>query len=294
MRQLCTAMRTVALSTLGVALLALVLQTSKAAGATDEPANSAAVESGANAGNASTEFKPRQPAELRKAVSDALRAEAAAKDHSKKDKAIRQLMLIYLELEQDQNLSHDERLELHTVVRSRLQSIEKSLRAEIARDHPAATTDVKVAAKSRAIETTPQSIDVAVLAQQIAAPPVAPGPPGAGGNAAANRLAANGGVIGRLQPPDFGQDLVDLIHNVISPRTWDVNGGPGSVVYFRNFRVLVVQSTIGSAESGRRRAWSVAQINAHQICEPLKSIGNLRRSLRVCRFRGLFWRVATL
>jgi hypothetical protein len=241
MRQLCTATCAVALSALGVVFLTLVLQTSKAAGAADEPANSAAAESSANAGNASTKFKPQKPAELRKAVSGALRAEAAAKDHSQKDKAIRQLMLIFLELEQDQNLSHDERLELHTEIRSRLQSIEKSLRAEIAREHPP-KADAKSGGKSKAVESTPQAIDVAVLAQQIAAPPAAPAAPLIGGNAAANRLAANGGVIGRLQPPDFGQDLVDLIHNVISPRTWDVNGGPGSVVYFRNFRVLVVRA----------------------------------------------------
>jgi len=31
-----------------------------------------------------------------------------------------------------------------------------------------------------------------------------------------------------------------LIHAVVQPRTWDVNGGTGSVVYFRNYRVLVV------------------------------------------------------
>jgi len=209
--------------------------------AADETTTSVSSGSGDDQTSTPLDFKPRKPAELRKAVSDALRGEAAAKDQSKKDKAIRQLMLVYLELEQDQNLSHDERLELHTVVRSRLQSIEKSLRAEIARDHPP-KADAKPGAKTKAVEGTPQSIDVAVLAQQIAAPAGNPGPPGAGGNAAVNRLAANGGVIGRLQPPDFGLDLVDLIHNVISPRTWDVNGGPGSVVYFRNFRVLVVRA----------------------------------------------------
>jgi hypothetical protein len=220
---------------------AVLFQTAHSLRAADEPGNSAIAVSGADSPINTVDFKPRKPAELRKSVSDGLRAESAAKGPSEKDKAIRQLMLRYLELEQDQNLSHDERLELHTVVRSRLQSIEKSLRAEIALDHPP-EAEAKSGAKSKAVESTPQSIDVAVLAQQIATPAVAPGAPGAGGNAAANRLAPNGGVIGRMQPPDYGQDLVDLIHNVISPRTWDVNGGPGSVVYFRNLRALVIRA----------------------------------------------------
>ena len=148
------------------------------------------------------------------------------------EKAVRQLMLVYLELEQDQNLTHDERLELHTEVRSRLQSIETSLRAKLASNDR--TSKGTTASKSN----SPFSVDgammnVAVLAQQVA---------GVGGGAIMNPPIANSGVIGRLQSPDYGQDLVDLIHNVIAPRTWDVNGGPGSVVYFRNFRVLVVRA----------------------------------------------------
>ena len=216
-------------------------QSAQKSRAVDEPTTSVSSGSGADQTGSPLDFKPRKPAELRKAVSEALRAAAVAKEPSERDKTTRELMLIYLELEQDQNLSHDERLEMHTVVRSRLQSIEKSLRAEIARDHPH-KANAKAGAKAKAVESTPQTTDVTVLAQQIAAPLVAPAAPGAGRNAAANRLAVNGGVIGRLQPPDFGQDLVDLIHNVISPRTWDVNGGPGSVVYFRNFRALVVRA----------------------------------------------------
>ena len=180
---------------------------------------------------APVEFKPRKPAELRKAVSDAMRAESSTKAPPDHEKTVRQLMLVYLELEQDQNLTHDERLELHTEVRSRLQSIETSLRAKLANNDR--TAKGTAAAKSN----SPASVDgaamnVAVLAQQVA---------GAGA-AIANPPVANPGVIGRLQSPDYGQDLVDLIHNVIAPRTWDVNGGPGSVVYFRNFRVLVVRA----------------------------------------------------
>jgi hypothetical protein len=183
---------------------------------------------------APVEFKPRKPAEMRQAVSDALRAESSTKVPADHDKALRQLMLVYLELEQDKNLTHDERLELHTEVRSRLESIEKSLRAKLASGDRTAKRTAAAATRP----TAPASVDgtaanVAVLAQQVA---------GLGGGAPANPPVANPAVIGRLQSPDYGQNLVDLIQNVIAPRTWDVNGGPGSVVYFRNFRVLVVRA----------------------------------------------------
>jgi hypothetical protein len=217
--------------------------------AEDEPGNSALNVSGADSVNPSADFKPRKPAELRTAVSNALRAAAAAKEPGERDKSVRQLMLVYLELEQDKNLTHDERLELHTEVRSRLSSIEKSLRAGGARKNSSTKTANANNSNSNAVgETNGPVNDVAVLAQQIARPAIAPQAGAAGGGVAAgpgalaNPVIANGGVIGRLQPPDYGQDLVDLIHNVIAPRTWDVNGGPGSVVYFRNLRALVVRA----------------------------------------------------
>ena len=49
-----------------------------------------------------------------------------------------------------------------------------------------------------------------------------------------NRAAAAG-------PPDNGQALVDLIQRTIAPTSWDVNGGPGAIVYFRPSRALVVR-----------------------------------------------------
>jgi hypothetical protein len=227
---------------------ATLFQTARSLRAADKPATSKIAISGADSPTATVDFKPRKPAELRTAVSNELRAAAAAKEPSERDKSVRQLMLVYLELEQDKNLTHDERLELHTEVRSRLSSIEKSMRAEIARQNPATKTDIAAKTKSNAADEINGPVnDVAVLAQQIARPAIAPQAGAAGGLAAgpgalANPVIANGGVIGRLQPPDYGQNLVDLIHNVIAPRTWDVNGGPGSVVYFRNFRALVVRA----------------------------------------------------
>ena len=48
-----------------------------------------------------------------------------------------------------------------------------------------------------------------------------------------------------------GEALVDLIEKTISPESWDINGGPGSIVYYGNFRALVVrQSEEGHGDVG--------------------------------------------
>lgn len=40
-----------------------------------------------------------------------------------------------------------------------------------------------------------------------------------------------------------GEALVELIRRTIAPDSWDVNGGPGSITYFRPLKVLVVRQT---------------------------------------------------
>jgi hypothetical protein len=216
-------------------------------------------------------FPPRKPAEMRTAVSNAMRATATAKDPAARDLAIRKLILIMLELEQDQNLTHDERVELRTLVHSRLTALEKTLRAEAEREKKPAPTSNKPAAQlaSQPVSQQPsptnakaqpsvaankQPVDDAkvqavgqtteVLGQMVNVQ---------GGNrgfAAANptigsRNQAIGGVGGQnigQQQADSGPDLVSLIQTVIAPRTWDVNGGPGSVVYYRNLQALVIRA----------------------------------------------------
>ena len=42
---------------------------------------------------------------------------------------------------------------------------------------------------------------------------------------------------------DYGPSLVELIQNTISPESWDVNGGPGSIYYWRGQHALVVRAT---------------------------------------------------
>lgn len=73
-------------------------------------------------------------------------------------------------------------------------------------------------------------------------------------------LAHGGSFGGAAAPSDLGPALVELIQRTIAPEFWDVNGGPGTIVYFAPLRVLVVRATseihhrIGGAVGGLRRA----------------------------------------
>nr|WP_123784763.1 hypothetical protein [Pirellula staleyi] len=44
-------------------------------------------------------------------------------------------------------------------------------------------------------------------------------------------------------PADHGRELVELIERTINPAFWDVNGGPGTIVYYAPLQCLVVRAT---------------------------------------------------
>jgi hypothetical protein len=247
--------------------------------ATTDTVSAATSVKATNSVNNEPAFPPRKPAKMRTAVSSALRATATAKDSAARDQSIRQLILILQEQEQDQNLTHDERVELHAGVRSRLMSLEQTLRAEATRNQKSSNLQANVPRNQPTVQVIAPAAPAAVLSANIsndqqqaaqdnlrvlaqvvggaAGVNVQQGPipgafiPAARAAAAAQPVAGGVGVIGGIAAgggnaqqlaPDFGPDLVDLIHAVVSPRTWDVNGGPGSVVYYRNLRALVVRA----------------------------------------------------
>jgi hypothetical protein len=68
------------------------------------------------------------------------------------------------------------------------------------------------------------------------------------------------GYGGAAVPPDYGPALVALIERTINPAFWDVNGGPGSIVYYAPLHCLVVRATaevhgqVGGLVEGLRAA----------------------------------------
>ena len=57
-----------------------------------------------------------------------------------------------------------------------------------------------------------------------------------GGGGQNGNQGAGGGAGGfQQQAQANGEALVDLIEKTIAPESWDINGGPGSIVYYGNF-----------------------------------------------------------
>ncbi len=51
----------------------------------------------------------------------------------------------------------------------------------------------------------------------------------------ANPLAGGGAF-------NTGDELIDLIQTTVAPDTWDINGGPGAIRYFRPLNALVIRA----------------------------------------------------
>jgi hypothetical protein len=55
-------------------------------------------------------------------------------------------------------------------------------------------------------------------------------------------------------------ELVELIHGVIAPDSWDVHGGPGTIIYYAPLQALVIRASadvhhkVGGALEALRRA----------------------------------------
>ena len=50
-------------------------------------------------------------------------------------------------------------------------------------------------------------------------------------------------AAGQNANADDGQQLVNLIQTVISPKSWDVNGGNASIYYWQQQHAIVVRAT---------------------------------------------------
>lgn len=157
---------------------------------------------------------------IRNDFRDSMRNEAKTRGTKAHKSAIGRLIRLHREMVAHSTFENGFALkESRTLLQSRLVRIERDLRK--AHDYP--RKPARVAAK----------------------PPLAQFMPG-GNQGNANQGGANqqgGGLGANGQLPDIGPELADLIQTVIDPKFWDVNGGPGSIVYFQPLRALVVTAT---------------------------------------------------
>lgn len=178
--------------------------------------------------------QPRRFHIIQKDIHTAIRG-AMSKNKPERADAVRAMTVLYREVMLDPRRETSPTLQQYkTQLWSRMTKVKKELQREIARENRAtAKQSRKQPAKKlpdRQINRTSQS-----LAEQMALVGYSLGGPG-------QLLSEGGGAFGG-GPRDDGAALVELIERTISPKSWNVNGGSGSIVYYAPLRVLVVRAT---------------------------------------------------
>jgi hypothetical protein len=168
---------------------------------------------------------PRSGPELQQAVRDALRRFARTSDQEA-DAAAHELIVLYKELEQDRLLGTAPRQELRTKVRNRLAQLALQISKRQARE-------------ARQDKNRPQSVRLDKSGTVLGQWGGGAGQPGMGGG-----MGGAGGVGNNANAtPDNGEDLVSLIQTTIAPKSWDANGGAGTIYYWKSQHALVVRNT---------------------------------------------------
>jgi hypothetical protein len=173
---------------------------------------------------------PRSGVELRDAVRDALKRWAQVED-KQAQLAAREFLLLYQELGADDQMARSQREQLRTKVRGRLLTLSVQVKKW-------AAIQRRLAKKQQ-----PQSVDVATQpnADTLAQFGGFGGQGGMMGGGQGGMMGMGGGGFGGAARDDYGEDLVELIQRTVAPTTWDVNGGPGSIYYWRNQRALIIR-----------------------------------------------------
>jgi hypothetical protein len=171
-------------------------------------------------------MRKRTGRELLEAVRETQRRLARPKNEDL-EAAIEELLFVHQELLADKEMAISHRADCKKRVEFRLEQLSMDLKKRIARN--------KRLGKPKPPETIRREGEQ--LAQRVAGPAVAPARPPlvAGGY--------TGAAGGRMPNDDYGQQLVDLIQATIAPTSWDVNGGLGTIHYWRPGRALVIRQT---------------------------------------------------
>lgn len=185
-------------------------------------------------GNESTPLvPPRTGAKLEEAAREALRRWARPSD-KEADQAAREFLVLYQDIQRDTQLARAQREQLRLKVRGRLAALAQQIAKR-------AATERRLAGSER-----PKTVDAAKgerpLAQFGGFGQQRGGGGAQGGMPGGMGMPMAGGAGAAVVNDDYGEDLVDVIQKTISPPSWDVNGGPGSIYYWRPGRSIVVRA----------------------------------------------------
>jgi hypothetical protein len=211
------------------------------------------------AADPSATVEPRRFHDLERDISTTLRRESLATDLVERGAAVRQLAVLFRELDNDPRLLESPTLqEYRGRVRARLVFVQKRLERDIARGQAQQRHDAQRVTPELDLKMIRASEEQQQLAREITAQlslvGYSQGGPGHVFEAAGGAYGG-GAVVG-----DYGEELVDLIQRTIYPAKWDVAGGPCTIVYYRPLMCLVVTATgdvhggVGGLLDGVRKA----------------------------------------
>jgi len=190
--------------------------------------------------------EPRTGPELRDAVREAL-ARFARPTDEQADHAARVFVVLYRELQQDDALASSQREAFRLKVRSRLIKLAAQIRARLAREQRLARQE-----KPASIEVPKRDETLGQFGGGFGGMGGGMGGfgGGMGGGMGGMGMGMGGpgmgmgmGMGGNALVGDASQELIDLIQKTIAPASWDVNGGPGSIYYFRPGHAMVISNT---------------------------------------------------
>lgn len=180
--------------------------------------------------------------EIAKEMRDTMKREALTKSNEEKAAALVELCKLYKELARDPRLSTSDTLkEYKTTIWSRLTRSKAEIKGHLAREKRNAPKGKKPASENSELLAAQASEASQSLTNQLALVSYSLGGPAK--VFADGASARHDGAFGGGAQMNYGQDLIDLIEKTIAPDTWDVNGGPGTIVYYPGLMALVVRAT---------------------------------------------------
>lgn len=166
----------------------------------------------------------RLAAEIDRDISSALKREATAKSLKERGKAVEQLCTLHHEITSDERFTTlDQMQSLRAKIWGRLTKVKTELKRQLVKDGQPQLDDAQAEAAQYATSNLAGAMSLADFAT---------GSP--------SSFFGRGGAA---QTDVNAQQLIELIQRTISPDSWDVVGGPGTIFYYPQLQVLVVRAT---------------------------------------------------
>lgn len=206
--------------------------------------------------SSSSPSAPRSYHEIHQQLRSRLRAESVARTEPERAMAIRNLVALYRELKRDPRSARAPTLKRYqAMVWSRLVRVRKELEKSLKRlERQRRVADRTGGRQQSPVPQEPAVGPAQALADQLALVSFSLGGPGRL-LAEAERHRFGGGAAAQN-----AAELIELIHSVIAPESWDVHGGTSTIVYYAPLQALVIRATsrvhdaVGGTLKGLREA----------------------------------------